>query len=155
MGMTYLTSALAAKRVEVMHELVPAIASVAALMNPSNRTTEPFMRDLRAGAAALGLQVHVANVTSERDLDGAFTSLMRQQPGALVVGPHPLFISLAAQIAGTGSAPHTPRNLYDARVCRSRRTYVVGSKSDRAISPRSHRAPNRTRSVKVATFGSG
>jgi putative tryptophan/tyrosine transport system substrate-binding protein len=66
-GMTYLTSALAAKRVEVMHDLGGT------LVQPSNRTTEPFMRDLRAGAAALGLQVHVANVTSERDLDGAFT----------------------------------------------------------------------------------
>jgi putative tryptophan/tyrosine transport system substrate-binding protein len=72
------------------------------------------MRDLRAGAAALGLQVHVANVTTERDLDGAFTALMRQQPGVLIVGPAPLFISLAAQIAAL-AAHHTLPAIYTTR----------------------------------------
>jgi putative tryptophan/tyrosine transport system substrate-binding protein len=113
-GMTYLTSALAAKRVEFMHELVPAAKSVATLVHPGDRATEPFERDLRAGAEMLGLQVLVANVTSERDLDGAFATLLRQQPGALIVGPDPIFTSFAADIVAL-AARHALPAIYTTR----------------------------------------
>jgi putative ABC transport system substrate-binding protein len=113
-GMTYLTSALAAKRVELMHELIPAIKSVAALVEPANRATEPFMRDLRAGAERLGSQVLVAHVTSERDLDRAFATLAQDRPGALIVGPDPLFTSLRAQIVAF-AARHALPAIYTSR----------------------------------------
>ena len=113
-GMTYLTSALAAKRVELMHELIPAIKSVTALVQPGNAATEPFKRDLRAGAAVLGLQVLVANVTSARDLDGAFATLVQQRPGALIVGPDPLFTSVTAQIVAL-AARHALPAIYTTR----------------------------------------
>jgi putative tryptophan/tyrosine transport system substrate-binding protein len=113
-GMTYLTSALAAKRVELMHELIPAIKSVTALVQPGNAATEPFKRDLRAGAAVLGLQVLVANVTSARDLDGAFAALVQQRPGALIVGPDPLFTSVTAQIVAL-AARHALPAIYTTR----------------------------------------
>jgi len=110
-GMTYLTSALAAKRVELMHELIPAIKSVTALVQPGNAATEPFKRDLRAGAAVLGLQVLVANVTSARDLDGAFAALVQQRPGALIVGPDPLFTSLTTQIVALARDTRFPQSI--------------------------------------------
>jgi putative ABC transport system substrate-binding protein len=113
-GMTYLTSALAAKRVELMHELIPAIKSVAALVQPGNGATEPFKRDLRAGGAVLGLQVLVANVTTARDLDGAFATLVQQRPGGLIVGPDPLFTSLTAQIVAL-AARHALPAIYTTR----------------------------------------
>jgi putative ABC transport system substrate-binding protein len=113
-GMTYLTSALAAKRVEFMHELVPAAKSVATLVHPGNRATEPFERDLRAGAEMLGLQILVANVTSERDLDNAFATLLRQKPGALIVGPDPIFTSFAADLAAL-AARHALPAIYTTR----------------------------------------
>jgi putative ABC transport system substrate-binding protein len=97
-GITYLTSALAAKRVELIHQLVPAAKSVAVLVRVVNRTTEAFMHDLRAGAEVLGLQVVVANVASERDLEEAFATLAQQRPEALIVGPDPSFTARAAQI---------------------------------------------------------
>jgi len=113
-GITYLTSALAAKRVELVHELIPAIKSVAALVQPGNGATGPFNRDLLAGAAVLGLQVLVANVTSALDLDGAFATLAQQRPGALIVGPDPLFTSIRAQIVAL-AARHALPAIYTTR----------------------------------------
>jgi putative tryptophan/tyrosine transport system substrate-binding protein len=113
-GITYLTSALAAKRIELIHELVPAAKSVAVLVHPTNRTTEPFMHDLRAGAEVLGLQVVVSNVASERDLEGAFATLAQQRPGALIVGPDPSFTARAAQITAL-AARHALPAIYTLR----------------------------------------
>ena len=79
-GMTYLTSGLAAKRLELIRELVPAAKSVAVLVHPDNPLTERFMRDLGAGAPVLGLQIVVADLTTARDLGGAFATLVQQWP---------------------------------------------------------------------------
>ena len=113
-GAIYLSSALAAKRIELMHELVPAAKSVAALVNPDNGSTEPFIRDLRAGANGLGLQVVIANLKAERDLDAAFATLVQQQPGVLIVGEDPMLFSLAAQIVAL-AARHGLPAIYTAR----------------------------------------
>jgi ABC-type uncharacterized transport system substrate-binding protein len=107
-GITYLTSALAAKRVELIHQLVPTAKSVAVLVRVVNRTTEAFMHDLRAGAEVLGLQVVVANVASERDLEDAFATLAQQRPGALIVGPDPSFTARAAQITALATRHALP-----------------------------------------------
>ena len=79
---------------------------MAALVQPGNGATEPFKRDLRAGGAVLGLQVLVANVTTARDLDGAFATL--------IVGPDPLFTSLTAQIVAL-AARHALPAIYTTR----------------------------------------
>jgi putative ABC transport system substrate-binding protein len=113
-GAIYLSSALAAKRIELMHELVPAAKSVAALVNPGNGSTEPFIRDLRAGADGLGLQVIVANLKAERELDAAFATLVKQQPGALIVGEDPMLVSLAVQIVVL-AARHALPAIYTTR----------------------------------------
>ena len=54
-GVSYLTSALGAKRLELVHQVAPAAKSVAVLINPSNPTSAPFMRDVQAGAAGAGI----------------------------------------------------------------------------------------------------
>jgi ABC-type uncharacterized transport system substrate-binding protein len=112
--MTYLTSALAAKRVELIHELVPSAKSLAVLVHPIDQTTAAFMRDLRAGAEVRGLQVVVSNVASERDLESAFATLLQQRPGALIVGPDPSFTARAAQITAL-AARHAVPAIYTLR----------------------------------------
>ncbi len=107
-GVTYVTSALGGKRLELLRDMAPAARSIAVLVHPDNPTTEPFMRDLRAGAGTLGLQLLVANVTGERDLDGAFANLVQQRPGALIVGAAPIFTSRAAQIAALAARHRLP-----------------------------------------------
>ena len=113
-GVTYLTSALGGKRLELLREMAPAVKSVAVLVQTENPTTEPFLRDLRTGAGVLGLELLVADVTGERDLDGAIASLVQQRPGALIVGAAPLFTSRAAQIAAL-AAHHGLPAIYTTR----------------------------------------
>ncbi|MFL6951557.1 MAG: ABC transporter substrate-binding protein [Xanthobacteraceae bacterium] len=98
-GMAYLTSALGAKRLEFLRQLVPSAESVAVLVHADNPATEPLLRDLRVGAAVLGLQIIVSSVNSEDDFEPAFAALAQQRPGALVVGADPLLTSRSAQIA--------------------------------------------------------
>jgi len=107
-GMSFLTSALAGKRLDLLVEMVPAAKSIAVLVHRDNIMTEPFMRDLAAGARLLGLQFLVSNVTGEHDLDSAFAMLVQQRPGALVVGADPLFTSHAAQIVALAARHRLP-----------------------------------------------
>ena len=105
-GVSYLTSARAAKRVEFLHDLVPGMTMVAALVHPEQPNQEPFLRDLEAGVRAFGLRRQILNARTERDVDDAFTTLAQQKAQALIVGPDTLFtlhrekiIALAARHA--------------------------------------------------------
>jgi putative tryptophan/tyrosine transport system substrate-binding protein len=113
-GITYLTSALAAKRLELIHEIVPTARTIAVIVNLDNPTTEPFMRDLRAGADALGVEIRVANVASASDLDGAFARLLQHRPGALIVGASPVFTDHAAELTAL-AARHAIPAIYTQR----------------------------------------
>ena len=129
-GAIYLSSALAAKRIELMHELVPAAKSVAALVNPDNGSTEPFIRDLRAGANGLGLQVVIAKsqsrARSRRSVCYACATAARsadcwRRPHALLPG---------GSNRGVGGAPRAARNLHGAGVRRGGRPYVMGDEAN-------------------------
>ena len=113
-GVTYLTSALGGKRLELLRDMVPTAKSIAVLVNPSSPTSDPFMRDIQAAASVLGLQILLSTVTAEHDLDGVFANLGRQRPAALVVGPDPLFTARAAQIAAL-AARHALPAIYTTR----------------------------------------
>jgi putative ABC transport system substrate-binding protein len=113
-GVSYVTSVLGGKRLEFLRQLVPAATSVAVLVKSATPVTEMFLKDVQAGAGALGLQIIVAAVTSERDLDEAFATLARQRPGALIVGSDPLFTARAVQIAAL-AARHTLPAIYPTR----------------------------------------
>ncbi len=95
-GMAYLTSALGAKRLEFLRQLVPSAKSVAVLVHADNPATEPLLRDLRVGAAVLGLQIIVFSVKSEDDFERAFAALAQQRPGHWSSAP-------------IHSSPHVPR----------------------------------------------
>ncbi len=105
-GVSYVTSALAAKRVEFLRDLLPAMTVVAALVHPEQPNAESFLRDLDAGVRAFGLRSHILNARTEPDIDGAFASLAEHKVQALIVGPDTLFtvhrvkiVALAARYA--------------------------------------------------------
>ena len=77
---------------------MPAATVIGFLVNPSNAASESETRDVRAAALALGLQLHIANANNERDFDAAFTTLTRQQIGALILGSDPLFLTRREQL---------------------------------------------------------
>ncbi len=92
-GMSTFTSALAAKRVELLKELVPAAAVIAYLVNPSNPTAEMESKEALPAASALGIRLHVLNASTEQELDAAFAKLANLRAGGLVVAPEPFFDS--------------------------------------------------------------
>jgi putative ABC transport system substrate-binding protein len=76
---------LAAKRLEMLHELVPTATVIAVLVNPDNQAVEAETREVKEAARLLGLQVDVLNASTERDINSAFASLVKQRAGALLV----------------------------------------------------------------------
>ena len=99
-GVASLTVELAAKRLELLHELVPKATIIAALVNPTNSVVvETETKDLQAAARTLGLTLHVLHASSEQEIDTAFMSLVQLRAGALVIAPDAYFNSRSEQLA--------------------------------------------------------
>ena len=92
-GVNPLTVELAAKRLELLRELVPAavrVGRVAVLVNPADVTnTESTLRAVEAAARAVGLQIQVFNASTSREIDTAFETMARERPDALFVAAAP------------------------------------------------------------------
>jgi putative ABC transport system substrate-binding protein len=99
-GVNFLAEEVAAKRLRLLHELVPKAARVAVLVNPANAAaTENTLRDLHEAAPIIGLQIQVLKATTIGEIDGAFALLARERPDALFVGPDGFFSSRRVQFA--------------------------------------------------------
>ena len=92
-GVAFLTSALVPKSVELVHELLPSVKLVAALVNPANPNAKSHVRDLHATAREFELRVLVLDTRDAGDFDAAFALLVRHGAGALLVTSDPLFNS--------------------------------------------------------------
>ena len=112
-GINFFIDELAAKRLELLRELVPAATRVAVLVNPANAaTTETTLRDVEAAARAMGLQIQVLNASTSREIDAAFATFVRERPDALFVGQRPLLHQPACPIGPPGGAPRGPRDIF-------------------------------------------
>jgi putative tryptophan/tyrosine transport system substrate-binding protein len=98
-GINFLNTELTAKRLELLRGLVPGATRVAVLVNPANvDATEIAVRDAKAAARAMGLQIQVLNASTSREIDAAFATLVRERPDALFVGEDPFFNSRRVQL---------------------------------------------------------
>jgi putative tryptophan/tyrosine transport system substrate-binding protein len=98
-GINFFSAELAAKRLELLREVVPAATRVAVLVNPANATTtETTLRDVEAAARTIGLQIQVLNASTSREINAAFAGFVHERPGALFVGIDPLFASRRVQL---------------------------------------------------------
>jgi putative ABC transport system substrate-binding protein len=88
---TLLTTALGAKRLDLLRMLIPKAAAVAMLVSPSAGTAERQLAEVRPAARALGLQLHEVSANTEREIDTAFATVAAQRVDALFVGSSPLF----------------------------------------------------------------
>jgi len=114
-GVNFLAGELAAKRLELLHELVPAATRVAVLVNPANATTaDSTLRDLAPAARAVGLQIMVHKTSTSREIDAAFDTFVRERPDALFVNPDPFFMSRRIQLVHLASR-HTVPAAYGLR----------------------------------------
>jgi putative ABC transport system substrate-binding protein len=99
-GINLLSGELAAKRLELLRELVPTAARVAVLVNEANpSTTETTLRDVEVAARAMGLQIQVLNASTSREIDEAFATIVRERSNILFVGNDPFFTSRRVQLA--------------------------------------------------------
>jgi putative ABC transport system substrate-binding protein len=85
-GVNFFASVLGAKRLELLHRLVPKATTIATLVNPNTTETEAERRDVQAAAQALGLQLTVLDVTRDRDIEPAFETFVQRGAGVLFVG---------------------------------------------------------------------
>jgi len=98
-GINFFIVELAAKRLELLRELVPKADRVAVLVDPTNATTaESTLRDVEGAARAVGLQTQVFNVTTSREIDAAFASLMRERIDMLFVPGGAFFADRRVQL---------------------------------------------------------
>src|SRR5215472_2419727 len=99
-GVTNLTAQVGPKRLELLRALVPTAITVALLVNPSSpELAEPQSQELQIAARSLGLQLHVLNASTEREIDIAFATLVQLRPGGLVIVPDPFFTNRSERLA--------------------------------------------------------
>src|SRR6266536_6268775 len=114
-GINFFANELAAKRLALLHELVPKAVRIAMLVNPANApATESALRDLPDAARAMGLQIQVLKASTRNEIEAAFATLVRDRADALFVAPDGFFTSRRVQFA-TLAARHAIPATYPNR----------------------------------------
>jgi len=122
-GINSFTTETVAKRLALLHQLVPNAVRVAVLRNPGNSLAEINLRDVQEAARVIGLQIHVLNATTIDEIDTAFATLARERPDALFVSPDAFFTTRRVQIVTLAA-----RNGIAAAY--SNRDHAIAGKSD-------------------------
>jgi len=100
---------VAAKRLGLLHELMPNARRVAVLLNPSNVTVaETTLREVQEAARAIGLQIQVLKASTSGEIDAAFDTLERERPDALFVAPDGFFNSRRVQLSNLAARDRIP-----------------------------------------------
>jgi putative ABC transport system substrate-binding protein len=111
-GVSFLVTTLAAKRLELLRELVPSATIVGFLVNPANPTSESQTRDAQAAALALGLRLPIQSASSEGSIDAAFQSFAQQRVNAVMVAADQFFGSRHDQLVGLAARYAMPATYY-------------------------------------------
>jgi putative ABC transport system substrate-binding protein len=118
-GINFFVGEVVAKRLGLLHELVPKAVRVAVLVNPGDASiAEHTLRGVQEVARVIGLQLQILNASTSNEIDAAFATLARERPDALFVAPDGFFSSRRTQIAILAARDRIPTTY-------SQRTYVV------------------------------
>jgi len=113
-GLTFFFNLLASKRLEMLRELVPNAAVIGFLVNPNFSPTQAETRDVQTAADTLGQKLVVVKASTTTEFEPAFTSLVQQQIGALLIQANPLFDSHPQQLVAL-AARHALPAVYPLR----------------------------------------
>jgi ABC-type uncharacterized transport system substrate-binding protein len=106
---------IGAKRLGLLHELLPGAARFGVLVNPDNPfITESFVAELQTAASAIGRQIEVVTASTNGDIDTAFAMLVKKRADALLISPDALFVNRRVQLI-TLAVRHTLPALYHRR----------------------------------------
>src|SRR5262249_10284675 len=99
-GINFFTAEVVAKRLGLLHELVPKAARIAVLVNPANAPiAEAVLRDIPEAARAIGLQIQALNASNSREIEAVFAAVARDRADALFVAGDGFFTSRRVQFA--------------------------------------------------------
>lgn len=107
-GVDFFTQGLEAKRLGLLHEIIPKASTIAVLFNPSYSPAANQLRDIQEAAIRLGVQLVVVTANAESDFDAAFTTLAQRQAGALLVTASPFFNSSREQLVLLAARQEVP-----------------------------------------------
>jgi putative ABC transport system substrate-binding protein len=108
-GVNFFNAELAAKRLDLLRELVPGVARVAVLVNPANVTTEAStLRDVEVAARTIGVQLKILNASTGAEINAAFATLARERADALFVAGDPFFFIRRVQVANLAARDRMP-----------------------------------------------
>jgi putative ABC transport system substrate-binding protein len=113
-GVTFITTELMAKRLDLLRGLVPQANTVAYLADLRSVVGQDMLHDMQSAASTLKLQLVVMDANSDRDFEPAFAAFVERQAGALVVGASPLFDSHRDKLVAL-AAQHKLPAIYQAR----------------------------------------
>jgi ABC-type uncharacterized transport system substrate-binding protein len=113
-GVSMFLSEMEAKRLALLHELVPTATMIGVIVNPSSPSIDTQLREINSAARALGRQIQIVNATNERELDAAFASLAQSKAGALLIASNAYFTSRRDQIVALAAQRAIPA-IYDQR----------------------------------------
>jgi putative ABC transport system substrate-binding protein len=99
-GINFFNAEVIAKRLRLLHDLVPKAVRVAVLVNPANAPlTESTLREVKEAAPTIGLQIQIFNASTIGEIDAVFSAFARERPDALFVGPNVFFTHRRGQFA--------------------------------------------------------
>jgi putative tryptophan/tyrosine transport system substrate-binding protein len=114
-GINFFSGELTAKRLDLLHDLLPRAVRVAVLVNPADAAnTASTLRDVEAAARAIGLQVQVLNASTSREINAAFENVERDRPDALFVGANTFLNARRIQVVQLAAFHRLPA-LYTTR----------------------------------------
>ncbi len=113
-GVSFLGVEVMAKRLELLHELVPKATVIAFIVNPNTSTAELQTRNMREAAQAFGQQLRVLRAGTDEEIDAAFATFAQLRPGALPVGTDAFFYDRRKQFAALAARYAVPAS-FDLR----------------------------------------
>jgi putative ABC transport system substrate-binding protein len=114
-GLSHFGTALAAKRVQLLHELVPGSSIIALLVNPSDlHSSRDAIESVQAAARAIQCDIHVLNASTEAEIDAAFLAMAQLRPGAALIAADGFYTSQRHQIVALAGRQAFP-TMYSQR----------------------------------------
>jgi putative ABC transport system substrate-binding protein len=113
-GINIFTTTLEAKRLGLLHELVPQAATIGVLLNANFPAAERQLRDVQEAARAIGLQIHALRANIDREIEVAFATVASQRIAALAVAASPFFTTRRDKVVAL-AARHAVPTMYTAR----------------------------------------
>ena len=111
-GINMMLGALGPKRLELLHELVPAATTIGILINPNSPITDTHLALEQAAAREMGQQVIVGRASAKDDLDAAFAMFAERAAGALIINDDPFFTTSGQQLVALAARHRLPAIYY-------------------------------------------